>query len=186
VTGAEAGLSVAVRFGVLTVSDGVSAGVRDDLSGAAIEAWVVGRGDSLAERGTVADETDAIGRTLSAWCDAGACDVILTTGGTGFTARDRTPEATRSIVEREAPGVAEAIRAQGRAKTPHAALGRGMAGIRGATLIVNLPGSLSGVEDGLAVLEGIVGHAAALLRGHTTHDESYDHRGLDGQSLHTD
>ena len=168
-TGAEAGRTGPVRFGVLTVSDGVSAGVRENVSGATIEAWVTARGARVVERGTVPDESDAIGRTLAAWCDAGACDVILTTGGTGFAARDQTPEATRAIVEREAPGVAEALRARGRDETPFAALGRGVAGIRAATLVVNLPGSPSGVEDGLAVLDGIVEHAAALLRGHTTH-----------------
>lgn len=168
--GVEDGSNDPIRFGVLTVSDGVCAGARKDLSGAAIEAWVETRAGTVVERGTVPDEPDEIVRALVSWCDARSCDVVVTTGGTGFTARDVTPEATTTVIEREAPGVAEAIRARGAAVTPNAVLSRGIAGIRGATLVVNLPGSPSGVKDGLAVLDGIVDHAVALLRGRTQHD----------------
>jgi len=159
-----------IRVGVLTISDGVSAGVRVDLSGPEIEAWVAGRSGVLAERDTVPDDEPAIERALIAWCDGGSCDLVVTTGGTGFTSRDRTPEATRGVIEREAPGIMETIRRQGTESTPYAALGRGVAGIRSATLIVNLPGSPSGVADGLRVLDRLAEHAIALLREHTTHD----------------
>lgn len=159
------------RLGILTVSDGVSAGEREDRSGELLERWTVDRGWTVAERSVTADRMDAITRTLIRWCDDGECDLVLTTGGTGFTSRDVTPEATRAAVERPAPGVAERIRAVGCEHTPYAALGRGRAGIRGGTLIVNLPGSPSGVKDGLEVLGEIAVHAVELLRGErTSHD----------------
>ena len=102
---------------------------------------------------------------LLAWADADRADLILTTGGTGLTERDVTPEATRTVLQKEAPGVAEALRAAAYPRYPRAALSRGVAGVRGRTLIVNLPGSPGGVRDGLAVLDGFVGHAVALVRG---------------------
>ncbi|MEJ2482090.1 MAG: MogA/MoaB family molybdenum cofactor biosynthesis protein [Gemmatimonadota bacterium] len=159
-----------IRVGILTVSDGVSAG-REDGSGDRIEASVRAAGWIVSVREVVPDDPVRIVSTLASWCDADRCDLRLTTGGTGLTERDLTPEATRTVIQREVPGLAEALRAAGHRQTRYAVLSRGVAGTRGRTLIVNLPGSPSGVTDGLNFLNGIVGHAVELLRGtHTRHD----------------
>jgi molybdopterin adenylyltransferase len=157
-----------VRCGILTVSDAGHRGERADTSGDAIAAWAAERGYTLAERALVPDETVRIAATLTAWADAGAADLILTTGGTGLTPRDVTPEATRAVLDKEAPGLAEALRMAAYPRFPRAALSRGMAGVRARTLIVNLPGSTGGVRDGLAVLNDLVEHAVALVRGEGT------------------
>ena len=158
-----------IRLGILTISDAGSRGEREDRSGDAIVTWAKQAGHEMAERSIVPDETDRIARTLMAWADSGVLDVIVTTGGTGLSARDVTPEATRAVIDREAPGIAEALRAAAIGRLPQAMLSRGVAGTRGRTLIVNLPGSTSGVTDGLATLAPVLKHVAALLRGETEH-----------------
>jgi molybdopterin adenylyltransferase len=154
-----------VRAAVLTVSDGVSAGEREDASGDLLAEALETDGWEV-ERRTVPDNRDEIVAMLRELADSS--DLILTTGGTGFGPRDVTPEATAEVLERAAPGIAEAVRADAVAKTPHGMLSRGSAGIVGSTLVVNLPGSPGACRDGWAVLAPAVGHAVKLLAAETT------------------
>ena len=157
-----------MRIAVLTVSDAGSRGERDDTSGDAIVAWAEARGDSITVRDLVPDDPGEIVPRLLAWCDGDLADLILTTGGTGLSPRDITPEATRVVLEREAPGIAERIRVSCLESFPRAALSRGLAGVRHRSLIVNLPGSTGGVRDALSALAPIVQHACDILRGDVT------------------
>jgi molybdopterin adenylyltransferase len=159
---------VTVRLAILTISDAGARGERADTSGDAIVAWASSRGFVAVARLLVPDEADRIGAALSAWADADLADLVLTTGGTGLTERDVTPEATRAVLDKEAPGIAEALRMSVYPRFHRAALSRGAAGVRGRTLIVNLPGSPGGVRDGLAVLDDLVEHAVELIRGSNT------------------
>src|SRR6059036_3733048 len=157
-----------MRIGILTVSDLGAVGQRADTSGDAIVAWAGERGYEVVVRSVVPDETDRIAGKLARWADSGEVDVVLTTGGTGLTERDVTPEAKAAILEREAEGIAEAVRAASGPSFPRAWLSRGRAGTRGKTLIVNLPGSTNGVKEVLAVLEQFVDHAVDLISGADT------------------
>lgn len=157
-----------MRIAILTVSDLGAVGQRVDTSGDAILEWAAGRGYEVVVRSVVSDETDRIAGKLARWSDSGEVDVVLTTGGTGLTERDVTPEATAAILEREAEGIAEAIRAASGPSFPRAWLSRGRAGTRGKTLIVNLPGSTNGVKEGLAVLDQFLDHAVDLVSGTKT------------------
>ncbi len=168
---AATGGNGAMRIGILTISDLSAVGQRADTSGDAILEWAAGRGYEVVVRSVVADETDRIAGKLARWADSNEMDVVLTTGGTGLTQRDVTPEATAAILEREAEGIAEALRAASGPGFPRAWLSRGRAGTRGKTLIINLPGSINGVKEGLAVLAQFLDHALDLLTGtNTTHD----------------
>jgi molybdenum cofactor synthesis domain-containing protein len=157
-----------LRVGVLTISDACSRGERDDASGAVIVDWCTVRGDTVSRRACIPDESVTIVSTMMEWADRGTVDVIISTGGTGLSPRDVTPEATRTVIEREAPGIAEALRAAAIPRFPRAALSRGVAGLRGRVLLVNLPGSPGGVRDGVAVLDDILDHAVAIARGDVT------------------
>ena len=157
-----------MRIAILTVSTAGAAGKRKDSSGDAIAAWALEHKFEIVGRTLVADEVNAIVRQLLEWCDAEQADLVLTTGGTGLSPTDVTPEATQVVIERDAPGIAEWLRVKSVNNFPKAALSRGRSGVRNRTLIVNLPGSPGGVKDSLNALDPIVDHAIAVLRGEIT------------------
>ena len=162
-----------MRVAILTVSTAGARGDRTDTSGDAIAAWTHDHQHELVARELVTDDVNAIVRQLLQWCDDGQADLVLTTGGTGLSPTDVTPEATAVVIERDAPGIAEWLRVSAVNRFPRAALSRGRSGVRNKTLIVNLPGSPGGVKDSLAALDPIVDHAVAVLRGEVAdHDVS--------------
>ena len=156
---------MAIRAGVLTVSDKGARGERVDSSGAAIRALLTEAAIAVTHTAIVPDERDQIAATLRAWADDERLDLALTTGGTGLAPRDVTPEATRAVIDYEVAGIAEALRADGLRHTPFALLSRALAGVRGRTLIVNLPGSERAVRENMAVLLPVLPHAVTTLRG---------------------
>ena len=162
-----------IKVGILTVSDRSSKGEREDLSGPALKALVQGQGWELSVSSIVPDELDKIKSTLISWVDFEKVDLILTTGGTGFAQRDITPEATLEIIDRNAPGIVEAMRAQSLKITNHAMLSRAIAGIRKTTLIVNLPGSPKAAAENFAVIQSVVPHAIQLLIDDPEAEESH-------------
>jgi molybdopterin adenylyltransferase len=162
-----------IRFGILTVSDRSARGEREDASGPALARLIEGEGWSVARQLILADDEPAIRETLALWADAGDLDVIVTTGGSGFAPRDVTPEATRAVIEREAPGLAEAMRAASVKITPHAMLSRNVAGIRKKTLIVNLPGSPKGAVENLQTIIPVLPHAVQLLGDYPASEKSH-------------
>lgn len=162
-----------MRVGILTISDRAYGGDYPDQSGPLIGSIIEHRTDwHVVERAIVADEVDDIVDTLLRWCHAGL-NLILTSGGTGFGPRDVTPEATLRVIDREAPGIAEGLRAESLKITRHAMLSRARAGMRGHTLIINLPGSPKAVKEGLDVLLPVLPHALDLLTGHAGSEKNH-------------
>ena len=164
---------MSIRVGILTVSDRSARGERPDLSGPALKDIVIEQGWYVVHYEIIPDDLQPLRELLAAWADSDDLDVILTTGGTGFGQRDVTPEATRSVIERPAPGLAEAMRTASLKVTPHAMLSRAVAGIRKRTLIINLPGSPKGAIENLQVVLPVIPHAVQLLTEHPLAEEGH-------------
>ncbi|MBI5826077.1 MAG: MogA/MoaB family molybdenum cofactor biosynthesis protein [Chloroflexi bacterium] len=162
-----------IRFGILTLSDRSSKGQREDASGPALAHLIRTQNWSVIKQQILPDEESAIRAALTEWADSGELDIILTTGSTGFAQRDIAPEATRAVIQREAPGLAETMRAESLKKTPHAMLSRAIAGIRGRTLIVNLPGSPKGAVENLQTILPVLPHAIQLLKDDPASESSH-------------
>jgi len=158
-----------IRTAVITISDSAHEGTREDKSGAAVAERLEQAGFKVAIKAILPDERPLIASTLLDFADGGAADAIFTTGGTGVTPRDLTPEATRDVIEREIPGMAELMRAKGLESTPNAALSRAVVGTRGGVLIINLPGSTRGAVESLDAILGLVPHVLDLINGRTGH-----------------
>lgn len=156
------------RAAVVTISDKGYAGEREDVSGPLLADLLCAAGADVVAQTIVPDEPEQIQQALIHLADDLKVDVVLTTGGTGFTPRDHTPEATRAVIEREAPGLAEVLRWEGYRRTPQAVLSRGIAGLRGRTIIINLPGSPRAVREGMEILAPILPHAVQMARGEDT------------------
>jgi len=156
---------MALRFALLTVSDRVSRGVLDDAGGDALEELVIGKGWKVVARQVVPDESAQISEQLATWADTNVSDIVFTTGGTGLSPRDVTPEATAAVADRFVPGIPEAIRSQSMATTIFAMVSRGLAATRGKTLIVNLPGNPSGAVQSAQIIVPILEHAVAIMHG---------------------
>jgi len=162
-----------IRFGILTLSDRSSSGLREDASGPALASLIHAQNWVITKQHILPDDESAIKSLLIEWCEAGDVDVILTTGGTGFAPRDVTPEATKAVIERETPGLAEGMRAESLKKTQHAMLSRATAGIRDRTLIVNLPGSPKGAVENLEAVMAMLPHAIQLLKDDPSSEVSH-------------
>ena len=154
---------------VITVSDACSRGEREDSSGAALTQLLTDLGATIVERRILSDNLDPLAQTLKEFADRSDVNLIVTTGGTGLGPRDNTPEATQGVIERAAPGIAEAIRAESLKTTRMAMISRGVCGVRSGTLIINLPGSPKAVKETFAVIAPVLSHALDLLAGHTAH-----------------
>lgn len=160
-----------IKVAILTISDKASQGEREDKSGKLLKDLVEFNGGQVTGYKIVPDETQQIGSTLTEWADKQKADIILTTGGTGLSQRDITPEATAKVIERQAPGFSEAVRQQAYKTTNKAILSRGISGIRKNTLIINLPGSTKAVDESFTILKPVLPHAVEILQGHTEHNE---------------
>ena len=160
-----------LRAKILVLSDSVAAGRRTDRSGPAVHEVLRARGWVVTALEVLPDEADRIRRCLEAWTESEDCDVVFTTGGTGISPRDVTPEATRAVLEREIPGLAELVRRQGEKKTRFAVLSRGLTGLRKGRLVINLPGSPGGARESLEVILDLLPHAVDIARGRTAHPE---------------
>ena len=158
-----------LRAVVITVSDACSRGEREDTSGAALVQLLTDAGAQIVKSRILSDDLDELVQTLKACAEREDVNLIITTGGTGLGPRDNTPEATREVIEREAPGIAEAIRAESLKVTPRGMISRGVCGVRNATLIINLPGSPKAVRESFAVIEPVLSHAVDLIEGRTKH-----------------